>query len=238
MLTLFNLLLALLAGLLSVLSPCVLPLLPIVFASALNGRRSASWLLALGLALSFSVTGVVLVSLGWSMGFGSELLRTVNAWLLLLWGAVLLSSLLRDRLARFASPLADRAAACLAKISSETPWGPLLTGGLLGAVWLPCVGPTMGAVVVLAAEQSHRQEALLLTGVFGFGAALPLVWLGRLASLSARVRWLRFGARGRAVLGGMLVLVALAILSGFDKRIETVILDRMPTWLVALSVWI
>ena len=144
MLTLVSALLAFLSGFLSVLSPCVLPLLPVVLASLLDRQRTGRWMLAIGLALSFALGGLFIGAVGWRIGVDGERLHTVGACGLLLWGMVLCLPVAGRYAGHLASPLASRAAGWLARVDPAGIWGPFLTGVLLGAVWAPTVGGGAG----------------------------------------------------------------------------------------------
>jgi cytochrome c biogenesis protein CcdA len=111
-------------------------------------------------------------------------------------------------------------------------------GLLLGVVWAPCVGPTLGAASLLAARGEDLGQVALTMLAFGLGAALPLLVLG-LLSREALLRWrgrmLSAGTGGRRVLGGALVAVGVLILTGLDKRLEAILLDLAPDWLVRVT---
>jgi cytochrome c biogenesis protein CcdA len=149
--------LALLAGLLSTLSPCVLPLVPIVIGTALGEHRFGPVALAAGLALSFVVIGLFVAAVGFAAGVDQELFRTVAAILLILVGAALLMPRLQLQLATAAGPIGNWAQLHGGGLSTRGLGGQFAVGLMLGAVWSPCVGPTLGAASVLAA----RAEPLL-----------------------------------------------------------------------------
>ena len=111
-------------------------------------------------------------------------------------------------------------------------------GLLLGAVWSPCVGPTLGAASVLAAE-GHDLVAVAATMlVFGIGAALPLLLLGTLSRdvlMGWRGRMLAAGTALKTGLGVLLIVAGALIVTGLDKRAETALVDASPAWLTALT---
>jgi cytochrome c-type biogenesis protein len=125
------------AGALSTLSPCVLPLVPILFASALSAHRLGPAALAAGLALSFAAIGIALATIGASLGLDNELLRRVAAALLIVFGMAMVSGRVAARFAAGASPFAERARAWLQKLRGDTLRGQFGVGILLGAVWAP-----------------------------------------------------------------------------------------------------
>ena len=111
-------------------------------------------------------------------------------------------------------------------------------GLLLGAVWSPCVGPTLGAASLLAAQGSNLGYVAITMLMFGLGAALPLLLLG-LLSRETLLRWRErlkaAGKTGKIAVGVILVAVGVLVISGLDKRIETVLVDLSPAWLTELT---
>ena len=230
--------LSLVAGGLSTLSPCVLPLVPILVGTAFSAHRLGPFALAAGLALSFTVVGVFVASLGSSLGIDPAAFRTVAAVLLLAFGVLLLSSRLQERFAFATSGVSGAGQSLLARFTFEGLPGQFLLGMLLGIVWSPCVGPTLGAAVTLASQGQNLAQVTLLMALFGVGAGTPLVALG-LASRQAvgriRGKLLAAGKIGKQLLGGVMLLLGFLILSGLDKAFETWVLRHAPEWLVRLT---
>ena len=225
------------AGTLSVLSPCVLPLLPIVIASALQSHRHGPLALAAGLVLSSAITGVAFASLGFTLGVDRDVARAVAALLMAVAGLVLLLPRLEAAFAAAAAPLA-RGADGLARRLPPGLGGQLLLGLLLGAVWTPCTGPTLAAAVSLAARSESLARAGVVMLVFGVGAVVPVLALayGSRRALVGRRAWLGFVVTaGKPVMGGLLLLVGALTMTGSDKVIETWMVDHMPDWLVELT---
>ncbi len=122
--------------------------------------------------------------------------------------------------------------------SSTGLQGQFGVGLLLGAVWSPCVGPTLGAASVLAAKGENLGQVGLTMLVFGIGAGLPLAVLGTL-SREALLRWrnrmLAAGSRGKMIFGAILLAAGLLVLTGLDKRVEAALIDISPDWLTELT---
>jgi cytochrome c biogenesis protein CcdA len=230
--------LALLAGILSTLSPCVLPLLPIVIGAALGEHRFGPLALAGGLALSFAVIGIFVATLGFAAGLNAEVFRALAAVLLILVGVVLLLPRLQVQLAAAGGPVANWVQVHAGGMSAGGLGGQFMVGVLLGAVWSPCVGPTLGAASVLAARAENLGLVALTMLVFGLGAALPLLAIG-LMSREAVARWrgrlLAAGSGGKTVMGVLLVAVGVLILTGLDKRLEAILVEISPAWLIDLT---
>jgi len=226
------------AGALSTLSPCVLPIVPILLGTAVAAHRFGPLALSGGLALSFTAVGVVLASVGTVVGLDQPLLRQLAAIVLIGLGAVMLSARLQARFAGAAAGVSGVGQRLLARMTLEGLAGQFALGLLLGLVWSPCVGPTLGAAITLASQRENLAHVALSMALFGVGAGLPLVVLGlasRQAAGRLRGSLLTTGRVGRQVLGITMLLLGFMIVSGLDKRIETWALDSAPGWLVDLT---
>jgi cytochrome c biogenesis protein CcdA len=126
----------------------------------------------------------------------------------------------------------------LARVSLDGLSGQFILGLLLGIVWSPCVGPTLGAAIVLASQGHALLQAAIVMALFGLGAGLPLIALG-VVSRQALMRWrghlLATGQGGKKLLGVILLLAGLLILAGLDKSFETWVLNIAPEWLTSLT---
>ena len=230
--------LALLAGVLSVLSPCVLPLLPIVLGTVASEHRLGPLALAVGLALSFTAIGLFVATVGFAAGLDTGVFRTISAILLIGVGLVLLVPKLQEQFALAAAPVSNWAGSYTDNFTPGGLAGQFGLGVLLGAVWSPCVGPTLGAASVLAAKGEDLSQVALTMLAFGIGAALPLMLLG-FVSREAMMRWksrmMETGKVGKTLLGLLLVAVGLLVATNLDKRLETVLVDASPAWLTRLT---
>jgi cytochrome c-type biogenesis protein len=226
--------LAFVAGVLSILSPCVLPILPIVLGAAASEHRWGPVALAMGLALSFVAIGLIVATVGYSIGVDSELFRDVAAALMMAVGVILLVPRFQERLAPAGAPLATWSDRRFAALRHGGLSGQISVGSLLGAVWSPCVGPTLGAASILAAQGRDLGEVAATMLAFGLGAALPLAALG-LLSREALLRWrmhlISGGMHARMLLAIALLAIGIMVLTGLDKRIETLAVNESPQWL-------
>lgn len=230
--------LGLLAGVLSTLSPCVLPLIPVLLASAVNAHRWGALALGAGLALSFTIVGLFFATLGASLGLDPGTFRTVGAVILAAFGLILLVPKLQTLFARATSSLSNSGNQLLARVTLDGLTGQLLIGLLLGVVWSPCVGPTLGAATTLASQGKDLRQIALLMLIFGIGAAAPLVVLGSLSRATmtkVRGRLLNAGQLGKQLLGVLMLILGVLIATGADKSVEAWILDRTPDWLTAMT---
>lgn len=230
--------LSFIAGVLSILSPCVLPLVPIIVGTALNTHRFGPYALALGLAISFTVIGVFLATLGDALGIDQDLFRQIAAWLLILFGAVLLSTRLQVGFANITSGLGGSGQQLLDKLSTDSLLGQFGLGLVLGIIWSPCVGPILGATVTLASQGQQLGQVVIVMAIFGIGAGLPLILLGMLSRqvmMNIRGKLFAAGKLGKQVLGGVMLLIGIMILTGLDKQLESFLVAISPDWLITLS---
>ena len=230
--------LAALAGVLSTLSPCVLPILPIVLGAAAGEHRLGPLALSVGLAVSFVIIGLFIATIGFSLGLTGDIFRIAAAVLIVVLGVVLLVPQASMRLAAAGGPAGQWVENRFGGFSSAGLSGQFALGLLLGAVWSPCVGPTLGAASVLAAKGESLGQVTLTMLVFGIGAGLPLAILGTL-SREALMRWrnrmLSAGSRGKMIFGALLLAAGLLVLTGLDKRVEAALVDMSPDWLTELT---
>lgn len=229
---------AFVAGILSLLSPCVLPLLPIVLGAAASQHRMGPLALSAGLALSFTTIGILIATVGFAVGFDASVFRVSAAVVLVAIGAVMLVPAFQARLALAASPVGAWTESRFGGFSTEGWIGQFGVGLLLGAVWSPCVGPTLGAASLAAARSENLPSVALTMLAFGLGAALPLLLLGFL-SREALLRWRdRMRSAGgplKHAFGALLVVAGLMILTGYDKRLEATLVEASPAWLTTLT---
>lgn len=229
---------AFVAGLLSILSPCVLPLVPVVLSGAAAESRFAPVALATGLALSFAAIGIFVATVGFSIGLDLDIFRQSAAVLLVAFGLVLMVPAFQVRLATAGGPAGDWAQRRFGGFGTAGVRGQFALGILLGAVWTPCVGPTLGAASVMASRGENLLQVATTMVVFGIGTAVPLLVLGTL-SRELLMRW-----RGRmmgtayafkAVMGILLLLSGVAILTGMDRTLQIELERLVPAWLTAIT---
>lgn len=228
----------LLAGLFSTLSPCVLPLLPLVLSGAVAAHRFGMAALTAGMVLSFVTLGLFVATIGFAIGLDGDVIRAVSAVLLVALGLVMLSDGLQQRFAMVTSGFGNAGNRILTRFSPGGWTGQFVVGLVLGAVWSPCVGPTLGATSVLAAQGQDLAAVGAVMAAFAVGAAIPLLVIGSLSRevlLRWRGRLMGAGKTGKYLLGGGALVVGLLILTGWDRTLEAALVDASPSWLVALS---
>ena len=233
-----TLVLAFTAGVLSVLSPCVLPILPIVLCAAATDRKASPVALAGGLSISFVTVGLFVATIGYSLGLDANVFRYVAASLIVALGIVLMLPQLQAQLAAASSPIANWTDQRFRSQRGTGVSGQFWIGVLLGAVWSPCVGPTLGAASLLAAQGRNLPQVAITMLVFGIGAGLPLLLLGLLsreAMTRLRSRLLSAGQVTKVGLGIVFVAIGVLVLTGLDKSVEAGLVAVSPQWLTDLT---
>jgi cytochrome c-type biogenesis protein len=226
------------AGALSTLSPCVLPLLPIILFGVLQQNVWGPLALAAGLSVSFAVLGIFIALIGFGIGLDPALVRAGAATVMIGLGVVLLVPAMQARLAFAGAPLATGAQSLIDRLRPAGLSGQFVLGALLGAVWSPCSGPTLGAAVGLAAQSETALQAAAIMTVFGLGAAVPILALAygsRQAILTRRDGLAKLAGIAKPVMGVTLLALGFLVLTGFDKRMETALTNAAPDWLVSLT---
>lgn len=230
--------LALVAGLVTILNPCVLPLVPILVASSLGKHRFGPVALAAGLGVSFTLFGFTIIAFGFQLGIDEQGIRMFAGGLLVLAGLLLLIPRAQAAFTALATPLTSRAQQALGRVGGEGLTGQFLTGLLLGLVWAPCVGPTLGAAIAAASQGEGLLQAFVVFLVFALGVGVSIVLFAYASrkALGWNAKRLQSLSRyAKPAFGAVLVIVGLLVLTGFDKAIEAWVLEIMPDWLVRFT---
>jgi cytochrome c biogenesis protein CcdA len=233
--------LSLAAGSLTTLSPCVFPILPLVLGGAVQGNRLAPLAMGSGMAISFALIGLVIGALGPALGIDSDNVRIFGALLLIAFGLVMLVPVLNQRFTEWMLPIASSANAASSRLDGGSLGGAFLLGGVLGLVWSPCSGPLLASALTLVASEGGASRGALILGLFGIGAAIPLVAVAY-ASRSgfSRARgWVLGHIDGiKKAFGVVILITGVAILTGGDKWVEARVVDLLPdAWISATTLF-
>ena len=227
------------AGLLTLINPCVLPVLPIVLGSSLQADKRAPMALALGMSISFVVLGLGVTALGPAIGLRADDLTIGAAVAMILFGAVMLIPAFGRQFASATSGIAARADAQMGAGPSRGLGQEFLGGALLGAVWSPCIGPTLGAAIALASTGQELGRAAAIMIAFALGVSTLI-----LAAAYGLRHWMRrnmarlagFAANARPIMGAIFILVGLALVFRLNHLAEAALINVLPAWLIDLSV--
>ena len=228
-----------LAGLLTLINPCILPVLPIVLATALQVSRYGPVALAAGMSLSFVVVGMTIAVFGRAIGLLPEDVAKGSAVLMVAFGLVLLVPRFSAGFATATAGVAMRADAGIDQIDRNGLRGQVLGGALLGAVWVPCIGPTLGGAISLASGGESLLWATAIMTSFALGISTIMLTLGYGAQSAIRARrdWLSaIAVKARPAMAIIFILNGLVLLFDLQRIAEFWLIENLPFWLQDLSV--
>jgi cytochrome c biogenesis protein CcdA len=230
---------AYLAGLLTLINPCVLPVLPIVLVSALNADRLGPVALAAGMSVSFVSFGVLVTAFGSSIGLTQDRLAQVGALLMIVFGVILVVPIFARRFEMATANVATGADTQMNQLDASGLKGQFIGGLLLGAVWAPCIGPTLGGAIALASQGTNLGYVTLIMICFALGVSTLILGLGLGAREAIRTRAQKLrnlAEKSKPILGATFIAVGLMLYFQLHHIIEAWALDVMPIWLQDLSV--
>ncbi len=228
------------AGLATVITPCVLPILPAVLSGSV-GSRFRPLAIVTGMSITFTIMGILINAVA-SFGFFAEYLRWFSIFIIILMGAILFDDDVNMAFVSLSSSAVNSVQermSFLGKLASKAPSGGLLSGlflGMsLGVLWIPCVGPILGAVFAFVQLSSGGIDLLysaLLLIIYSIGVSIPMLIIAYSGkAVSGNVKW--FVQRGhffKRLSGLILILVGLMMLFGIDKIIQAKLLPYFPVY--------
>ncbi len=227
------LLFAFISGLVTILAPCIWPILPIILSSSITGGKAKSLGITLGVMISFTVFTLSISYLVNLFGLDPNLIRTFAVIVLVFLGLSMIIPKLAQVLEGFVSRLSGRMGQ--GKLRTGF-WGGFITGCSLGIVWTPCTGPILAAIATLAATTQLNSGIILVTVVYVIGVGIPLFFFSYGGQkLITKTRFISaFTGRIQQVFGFVLLLTALSIYTGYDKIIQVQLLNLFPSYTQAL----
>lgn len=228
---------AFIAGVVTVLSPCILPILPLILSSSVGtetNKKARPFGVILGFVLSFTLFTLFLSSIVRLLGIGAESLRVFSIIVITLFGV----SLLLPAFQMWMEGIFSRLTNIVPRFSNHSGFvGGFLVGLSLGLLWTPCVGPILASVISLALTGSVTFTAFLITLSYTIGTAIPMLLImqgGR--TLLMRVPWLmtHTGAIQKGF-GVLMILTALAIYTNLDRSFQTWIISTFPQYGAGLT---
>lgn len=218
---------ALLSGVLTVFSPCVLPILPIILTSGIDGKISRIRGIIVGLVVSFTIASLFLATLVRVLGIPADTIRNVAVILLVFLGLSMVFPIIGEKI----------------QIYIERHWkirpaqqrdsgfgGGFMTGVSLGIVWTPCVGPILASVATLAAVNSLSPTTVIIAFAYALGTGIPLYFIAKGGSaITVKLGVFKKNSQTiRQIFGIIILLTALFIFSGFDRKLQAWTLNTLP----------
>ncbi|OGE32281.1 hypothetical protein A3C59_03935 [Candidatus Daviesbacteria bacterium RIFCSPHIGHO2_02_FULL_36_13] len=228
---------AFLAGIITVLSPCILPILPIILTSSIGGQntgKSRPMGVIIGFVLSFTFFTLFLSTIVRLSGISADTMRLLSVFIIAGFGM----SLLIPAFQIFIERLFSKLAGFMPTSQNRTGFGGgLLIGFSVGLLWTPCVGPILASVISLAIIGTVTFDAFLITLAYSLGTAIPmfLIILGGQNALK-RVPWLLANTASiQKAFGILMVITAIGIYFNIDRRFQTYILETFPQYGAGLT---
>lgn len=225
---------AFLAGIVTVLSPCILPLLPIILSSADGSGKQRPLGVVAGFIASFTFFTLFLSTIVRYSQIPADSLRFLSVVILALFGLSLLISQVQVGVEQLFSRLANLAPSG----KNHTGFfGGVIIGVSLGLLWTPCVGPILASVISLAISGTVTTQAFLITFSYALGTAIPLLLIMLAGSTALqRVPWLvRNAARIQKAFGVLMIATAIGIFFNLDRKFQTFILEKFPNYGLGLT---
>lgn len=227
-----------LAGIVTVLSPCILPVLPVVLSGSVGGGKARPLGIIAGFVLSFSIFTLTLSAIVEALNVPPDTLRSIAATTILVFGVFMVVPSLKERFSAVATALISRRQTVGGlKPVQRGFWSGLTLGVGLGVVWTPCVGPIMASVISLALSRSVDAGSVIITLAYAAGTSVPLFLimqggrklLDRFSFLSRNTDKIQKG------FGVLMVVSALALFSGADRKFQALLLDAFPGYGAGLT---
>lgn len=220
---------AFLAGLVTILSPCILPILPIILTSSIYGGKARPWGIVAGFVVSFTVFTLTLSTIVRLTGLPSDLLRSISVVILILLG---LSMVLPSGQKVIEKLFSYFGRFSLATKKSNGFVGGVIVGLSLGLIWAPCVGPILASIITLAAASDISLGALIITLSYSLGTAIPMLVLiigGR--KLFEKISFVKkYSSRIQQVFGIVMIMLAIGIFLQLDRKLQIFVLDKFPSY--------
>ena len=224
------------SGLVTILAPCIWPLLPIILSSSSSGGHKKPLGITLGIITSFAFFTLTLSYIVKIIPFDPDILRIFAVIIIGFLGLALVIPKLTQLLEGFVSSLSGKIASNQSQNPNNPPktgfWSGYITGFSLGLVWSPCAGPILATIATLAATQSLNWQVVLVTIAYVIGVGIPLFIFATLGgSLFTKTRLLSpYTARIQQIFGVIMMLTAVSIATGYDRILQTKLLDAIPSY--------
>jgi len=231
------------AGVLTIFSPCILPMVPFVVRSSFQRSKWGPVLLALGVAISFSVSTYIIATSGQLLGLTPENLKILSGVFLLLASILFIFPKAIDKLSSLLAPLNNKLQVISqGKISkSNSVFMEFVNGLFLGPIWAPCSGPTLAIIIGIIINNPETKSSMILLSIFSIGSILPILFISYGAkSIVQKVqkKGLENSNKVKLFLGLFCAVMAILILTGLDKKLETFLLSILPEAITNISLTI
>ncbi|MFA4956652.1 MAG: cytochrome c biogenesis CcdA family protein [Candidatus Methanoperedens sp.] len=232
-----SIILVFLAGVVTIMKPCCLPLVPIIFSGS-GGHKFRPLAIVSGLTVSFTTMGVLVSAFGATFGAYTDYLRNIAILFIITMGLVLFDEDVNMEFMKLSGSITQglrQNFGFLNKFSSKMPQGSLMSGFFLGmslgVLWIPCVGPVLGAVLALVASVGNTTYGAWMLFVYSIGMSLPMLAIAYYGKkFTNRYTWFsRNGELLKKLSGLVLIVAGILLLFGIDKLFIRLLSPYFPT---------
>jgi len=223
---------AFLSGIVTILSPCILPVLPIVLSGTVGGKKKPVGIV-IGFIISFSLFTLVLSALVQTFSISADTLRIVAVVIIVFFGITLMIDKLQIALENLLSKVARTKGAS----KRDGFLGGVMTGFSLGLVWTPCVGPIMASIISLAVSQQVDGGSIIIVAAYSLGTAIPMfaIMAGGRKLLNRFPKLISKTKEIQRFFGVIMIAAGLMIGFGADRSFQTFILKVFPNYGTGLT---
>jgi len=225
---------AFLAGIVTILSPCILPILPLILSGSIETGKSRPIGIVVGFIASFTFFTLALSTIVRSSGFDPDILRSVAVVLLFVFGL----SMIIPKIQGLLELLFSKLSSLVPNTSQKTGLlGGLIIGASLGLLWAPCVGPILASVIALAATSAVSLQTTIVTLAYSLGTAIPLfaIMIGGQTLLSRVPFLVRNTMLIQRSFGVFMIITAIVIAFGYDRKFQTLVISVFPNYGAGLT---
>lgn len=231
------------AGVLTIFSPCILPMVPFVVRSSFQKSKWGPVLLALGVALSFSISTFIIATSGQLLGLTPDNLKILSGIFLLLASLLFLFPVLIDKISLALSPINNKIQTLTnnKETESQPVYMEFINGLFLGPIWAPCSGPTLAIIIGIIINNPETKSSIVLLAIFSIGSILPILFFSYGAKslvMKIQKKSLDNSKYTKLGLGLFCGVMSILILTGLDKNLETAILNILPEAITNISLTI
>ena len=232
-----SIILVFIAGVVTIMKPCCLPLVPIIFSGS-GGHRLRPLAIVSGLTVSFTTMGVLVSAFGATFGAYTDYLRNIAILFIITMGVVLFDADVNMEFMKLSGAITQglrQNFGFLNKFSSKMPEGSLTSGFFLGMslgiLWIPCVGPVLGAVLAFVASAGDVTYGAWMLFVYSIGMSLPMLTIAYYGKkITSRYTWFsRNGELLKKLSGLVLIVAGILLLFGIDKLFIRLVSPYFPT---------